>query len=171
MTQEPTFAQRLIERRNAAGMKQADLARCTERSGNQTVSKSYLNQLEKGVRITPSYETVKSLAECLGADVLEFIALLERDEDPGEIQGEEAGYAPGDALELPDYFRQDGASGPARNASEKFELVKDVYRVTIEDIDAAVEYVARGHELDPALLRQWLEKVEYYAKRALKEDG
>jgi transcriptional regulator with XRE-family HTH domain len=60
-----SFAQRLRELREAAGLSQYELAR---RSG---VSKQALSKLEKGER-QPSWETVRKLARALDVSVAAF---------------------------------------------------------------------------------------------------
>ncbi len=74
MPKEVTFARRLAELREEAGISQYELAK---RSG---VSKQALSRLELGER-EPSWQTVRKIAHALGVSVAEF------DTDPGRKKG------------------------------------------------------------------------------------
>ena len=69
-----TFAERLREYRERAGMSQLELA---ERSG---VARAYINMLESGKRENPGLETVQRLARGLGIDVVYLVRDLDESE-------------------------------------------------------------------------------------------
>ena len=80
--QSNTFANRLRERREAAGLSQYALAK---QSG---LSKQALSQLEKGIR-EPTWQTVQLLAVALGVDCSAFVdpSLQPPDVEPAKPRG------------------------------------------------------------------------------------